>query len=390
MNSETSKKDDADIGYHNSTGTGTLVSLKDSGLEFDGNETLMFVDKDRCRIYPDHNGKNYPTFITAKHRQLCLDHYLAFHSKSIGIENAKRNGESQNNNSEHIEKSKLKDPEGQKPEKSFLYLEFNGDREVYGSMITSEKYLHILSWKKLSDLLVDAESAKTLPESEVKIRSAIRETASLFTDIKQPFIGVIVRINKFNSETDRSPLHIQSFYINSFELFVEVKLPCIVKTNDDKDLIVCMSGYIKDMYNDNREMFALYNTDDGNTEVMIADQKQKEGIVSTVLSKVIEYLDRNSNKDSADKESTTDKTDPDNKVLVLSFKNGDTDLFSALVGTIRYKYFQELNIADVKREFYYEKIEKKVRPTVVVVYMPRSKQVMYYAIGSRSSVSPGI
>jgi hypothetical protein len=54
------------------------------------------------------------------------------------------------------------------------------------------------------------------------------------------------------------------------------------------------------------------------------------------------------------------------KVLVLEFKNGDRDILSALVGTLRYQFFSEKE-KDQLTEFCQEKVKDLSKAIVLII-----------------------
>ena len=67
----------------------------------------------------------------------------------------------------------------------------------------------------------------------------------------------------------------------------------------------------------------------------------------------------------------------DKDVLVLKFFNGDRDILSARVGTIKYKYYSFESMDDYKEYEHYEQITKLDKPVLVHIYKPGTDDILY-------------
>lgn len=368
------------VDWASSTHLEVLKPLAETGLELNTDEKFCFVDSnERCRVYPlaptdglDRDlSKWAPVFTTANHRHLCLERFLAFHSQKIGRDDQAENSKDSKGGGEG------RDSENGR-HNTFLYLEFNGDREIYDTVLDPAPHEKILTWKRDSDFVLGSGNS-----SEDDTTRQIQEHARAFTDLKAPFTGVIVCVNQYrlpdfqSAGTTETPkrklLHLQSFRINTFELFTEVLHPWKVQNRYGQEMIVKMSMYHHELQLANPQAFDFAPTGRG-IEICIIDLSLKRKLIDDIVTKLLAFL-KNRTADSPQEAK--------NDLLLLEFKNGDRDLFSAHLGTIRYLYYKETSIESAKDQPYYEKIKDKTHPLVIVMYVPYTDQVSSYAVSDR-------
>lgn len=296
----------------------------------DKQETFFFTDESgNPTTYTTSNGSEAPKFSTDSKRLKCIELFLAYHAENTG-------------------KTSLanKDKDG-----SFIYLFFNGDNEVYDASIHPEDHKNKIVWKKRDDFNKDSNQY---------------ELADGLDKIKNPFTAVLVHVNKIDSN---DILFMAPYNVMLYQLFTEVRLPWIIKTKDNKTGVAFLSCFQKELFFDNGDKnikVDFYMTPNG-YEPVILDEQLRSSIISQIASKIIENDKSVSNI-------------PENHVLVLKFKNGDRDIFSAWAGTINYKCYDLQNITDFSNEIYYDNLKSTKNPILILNYIPGSDKLMYFGV----------
>ena len=301
-----------------------LEDLKDTDFTFNEQEKFFFVNEDeKVLTYPSQKGVKSFKFESDRKRQICIENFLAFHSFDIG------NNEDKN---------------------KFLYLLFNGDYEVYQAMLDPEKYKEKIVWKD------DFEEGilKTMAEG--------------LKDVEEPFTKVIIRVNQLD---DEQLLYALPFTIRPFELYGEVPLPWVVKNKYDQPMVVNLSCFQKEIFLNKEMKVDFYPTENG-IEPIILDQEIKNVMFEEIMTRVENFI-KKEQEDLFIPEQEDDK-----KVTVLKFKNGEKDILSAKMGTIKYKFHEIVNLETLKDEKYFDKLKKD--SILILVYVPNSDKLLYWAI----------
>lgn len=302
-----------------------LVDLKDTNFNFNEQEKFFFVNEDE-KVLTYQEGKSFK-FESERKRQICIENFLAFHSFEIG----------------NVEK---KD--------KFLYLLFNGDYEVYQAMLDPEKYKEKIAWKD------DFDTAE---------ENVLKTMAEGLKDVEQPFTKVIIRVNELDKE---SLLYALPFRIHSFELYCEVPLPWVIKNKYDQPMIVNLSCFQKEIFLNKGLKIDFYPTENG-LEPIILDQEKKNGIFSEIMNRVENFIEKEK------KELFVPEQEGDKKITVLKFKNGEKDIISAWMGTIKYKFHEIVDLESLKDEVYYDKLKED--SVLILTYIPGSEEkLLYWAI----------
>lgn len=309
--------------------------LDESGIILNEQEKFFFVNSNSEIVtYTNNNGIKTYNFEKEEKRNICIETFLAFYSLEI----------------EQFDANNL---ENTLP----LYLLFNGDRELYDAMIDPSKYKDKLIWNYNGGT----------EENQDKTYLSMVESLK---DIKKPFTGVIIRVNKLDED---SLLYIYPIKIRPFELYAEVPLPWIINKYNQQ-LIVYLSRFQKDLFFDKKNEdenieVDFYPTDDGVLEPIINDKNIKNKIFQDIIIRLLEYY-------------TKERINIDPKhVIVLNFKNGDKDVLSAWVGTIRYKYHNIVHIDTLKDQPYYDKLlnPDDMISVLIIAYTPGTEIPLYTA-----------
>lgn len=202
-----------------------------------------------------------------------------------------------------------------------ISLAFKNDRELYDAMIDPGNHKDKIS-----------------PGSEKR------------TD---KFTNVILKIGK-NYE--------KVFRINTFELYAEVLLPWMVQNKYNQPMLIFLSKLQMDLLFNKGSKVDFYPTDMG-LEPIIIDQEFKRNLLEKITESILKFLD----------------TDiKEGEVLILEFKNGDRDIVSAFAGSIKYKYYQIVNLDTIKDMRYYEKIKDAKKAVLILTYIPDTENLLYY------------
>lgn len=299
---------------------------QESGIELNEQERYFFVNQENQIItYTNQNGEKTFKFESDKKRQICLEQFLAFHSYDIG--NATL-------------------PEDKR---SFLYVHFNGDLEVYQTMLNPGEYKDNWSW-----------------ETDFGEETLFAPLIENLQDIPS-FTPVIVRITRLNED---STLYISAFHIHTFQLYAEVLLPWTITNKYNQPMLVHLSRFQKELFFEKGVKVDFYPTEHG-LEPIIVDIEKRDNILKQISHNILEHL----------RKEEQDLTD---KLIVLKFKNGERDVVSALVGTISYQYYEVAAIDEYQDHSLYEKITsvKDTTPILILSYAPDSEQLLYSGIVS--------
>ncbi len=298
----------------------TIEEANNLSLIFDDQEKPFFIDDGYANVYFDDDGNKIPIMINEKARKLCIETFLAFHSFEIG--------------------------NPCKPNE-FILLEFNGDRQVYDAMVDPEKYADHIQWIKYEDYTDNNKE----------------ELLSLKDNNENPeFTAALIRVRN-TSKT--KILYELAFRFKSFELYAEILLPWKIKNAEGIAKIVYLSCFQKELLFDQGLKSIFYIHKDKLEPIIIDERKQK--ILSEITSSAI----------SASYDIGKDQ------ILVLKFLNGDRDILSAHAGTIRYKYFEIIDIETLKEFEFYEKLKNINQGILIIVYKPDSDEILYYGINSK-------
>lgn len=218
-------------------------------------------------------------------------------------------------------------------EKPYLLLEFSNDRDLLAASHNPSE--HDYRW--ISD-----------------IQTYEIEDIEHFIDIEKPYTPVVIRIYK-NSDHDEI-LYENIFKIKSLELYAEAKLPWLLKNKYDQPMLVYLSCFQYQIFIKEGLNVDFYPTKEG-YEPVIIDPKQRNALLGQILDMINEKWDKD--------------------VLVLKFFNGDRDILSARVGTIKYKYYSFESMDDYKEYEHYEQITKLDKPVLVHIYKPGTDDILY-------------
>ncbi len=317
----------------------TKETIEESGIIFTDEEKHFFTtDDDRCLTYVNKDGIKEPSFINEKKRLQCVQYFLAYHSYDIGHP----------------------DPKIDLPN-SFIYLEYNGDREVFESMTKPSKYKDLIKWKCIYDISKDDLAYKLLDTLEPS---------------SPPFTTVVIKVNRYNEDT---LLFLSPIKIRSYELYTEAPLPWYVPitnpvTGKTERILAHLSRFQYDLIYGRGIACDFYTTDKGN-EPLITDRDKRYQIFINIITRLhmMGKLKKEVNND--------------NQIIVLRFKGGDRDIMRAYGGTLFDKYYSYEDASVFEKEEYYDKIkefmdkstpEQKATAILVLSYHPDNDNLLYY------------
>lgn len=203
--------------------------------------------------------------------------------------------------------------------------------------------------------------------SDVEPESALAE---LIDETPKHLTIVSVHVNSVaaaeaNEETETFSV---VFKVSSFELFVNVRLPCLVKNKYNQEMVVHLSMHQKQMISDGLKV-DFYPTSVGEAlEILAIDDNQRKGLVAKVVDNVFS--------------SMKSQPQPD-QVTVIKFFDGDHGLISASAGFIKPEYVQVLSKDSVSQEPFYESIKSLDMPVVVISLEPKTEKRLSCAILSK-------
>lgn len=202
-----------------------------------------------------------------------------------------------------------------------------------------------------------------------KINVSFNDDEELYNCMKYPEKykeKIIFTNSKSSSNNDLVNLdvkikdNISSFKINPAELFAEVLFPFVI---DDKN--VSLSLLQKKIFFEQGSKVFLYETPSG-LEPIITDEKLKNNLLGEIGSGIYNKL----------KEYEI----LDNKVIAINFKNGYRDVISAWAGTIKYKYYEVLDLEIFQSETYYSIIKKY--PDPILFYIWINNKLIHFGVNS--------
>jgi len=186
-------------------------------------------------------------------------------------------------------------------------------------------------------------------------------------DVEEPFTKVIIRVNELDKDL---LLYALPFKIRSFELYCEVPLPWVIKNKYDQPMVINLSCIQKELFLNKGIKVDFYPTENG-LEPIILDQEKKNSIFSEIMTRVENFIEK--------EEELVPEQEGDKKITVLKFKNGEKDIISAWVGTIKYKFHEIVDLESLKDEVYYDKL--KDNSVLILTYVPGNEdKLLYWAV----------
>lgn len=286
---------------------------EETGISFSDNERSFFVDENGyCNLYTNSENVRVPNvkvpLMTDKNRNICLQHFLAYHSFDIG--NPK-----------------------QDVTNHFLYLKFKNDQELCKAMVQPNEFKHLVIWKTEEDFGAD---------------DSLSYLAKNLKNIKAGFTGVLLNI--FDHEHNLK-VYLNAFTIRSYELYVEVELPWVfTKKNIDgsnKNILIYLSCFQKDILTEKTFNYELYEISSG-YEPIIVDEEKRSRILNNVCNHVYNQKLLDQIKDET----------KDQRICVLNFKNGDKTLINTLSGIVRNECVSFKDLQDFENESYFNKLQE--------------------------------
>lgn len=301
---------------------GVLVPVSTTELIFDEDHKFFFVDKDNmCRIVIDKGSKQVPVFITHKHKQICVQRFLAFHSSDIA---------------KYLDEQ---DKQTEGTSKVFLDLSFSNDMEIIDSFKDCNKYKDRIQWTLINNVT----------ENDV-----MQEELKNFATLKNPLVGVKIQ-----------SIDVEYLIVNIFELYVNVMMPWNLKNKYGQNMVVFMSILQKDFYEKNRNDCDFAIAKSGALELRIINKEKKEQLAMKLTDNVLNFHQ---------KKNIELFTSP-SKALVLEFNNGDRDILSALSGAINYQFFREIEKSELN-EFCQEKVKDMTKTIVLIVHNEQTEYII--------------
>ena len=132
-------------------------------------------------------------------------------------------------------------------------------------------------------------------------------------------------------------------------------------------MLVHLSMFQKEFYN--QYSLDFYPTPEALEPII--EQELKSEICGQIVAKIIEINKRQ---------------DWSKKVILITFKNGDRSILSAMTGTIDYRFYEIVDRETLQDRPYYKQIENAETSVVITGYVPRTEDVMYTLINTELQI----
>ena len=323
------------------------LSVNSKFLKLANDEKVVFKDKEtknKCNVYKTSNGGYEPEFTTSLKRSTVIQKFLAYWSEDLGT-----------------------DMMDDKNMNSFLFLTFDGDREVVRSAIESIKHKEKIVWRQVNTVDKSDPMYKHIKDHKFEMG----------------LITLVLRVNKFGSD---DVLFLSPYRFAPFELYTNVLLPWKLPVKLDKEgeeevisVTSNLSMFQSRLFFDEKNKCTFYPSDDPNIyEPYITSNNARNGMIYEIIDMMADNGVFKKEKDAKNRD----------KIISIRFREGDREFVNTLVNMNSEKFwsFDDLNVFTdpVQLDLIKSNIEiaktngKDESIFLVAFYVPKSDECFTY------------